>query len=213
GTAYDILDRLPVFGDATANQAIIFSPAFYPASTEQPTYPNYTLPPANLSIPDNPPSVPTFNLVIGLTSSQLSSLPQTACALLNTSSTGSIISNGLWLRDIDGWRSQWLVDGFSPSTNYTAYVIQDQLKVSGPIYFATKSAGFPCSLVHSLPYCPSTAYAVPLPPPQAPALSYDASSLPSTISIPLLQYMTNFTTMLLTFACGRDLYSPLQTCA
>ncbi|KAF8840262.1 hypothetical protein BDN67DRAFT_968749 [Paxillus ammoniavirescens] len=213
GTAYDILDRLPVFGDATANQAIIFSPPFYPASTEQPTYPNYTLPPANLSIPDNPPSVPTFDLVIGPTSSQLSSLPQTACALLNPSSTGSIISNSLWLRDVDGWRSQWLVDGFSPSTNYTAYVIQDQLKVSGPIYFATKSAGFPCPLVHSLPYCPSTAYAVPLPPPQAPALSYDASSLPSTISTPLLQYMTNFTTMLLTFACGRDLYSPLQTCA
>ncbi|KIK98385.1 hypothetical protein PAXRUDRAFT_134305 [Paxillus rubicundulus Ve08.2h10] len=213
GTTYDILDRLPVFGDATANQAIIFSPAFYPASTEQPTYPNYTLPPANLSISDNPPAIPTFNLVIGPTSSQLSSFPQTACALLNTSSTGSIISNGLWLRDIDGWRSQWLVDGFSPSTNYTAYVIQDQVKVSGPIYFATKSAGFPCPLVHSLPYCPSTAYAVPLPPPQAPALSYDASSLPSTISTPLFQYMTNFTTMLLTFACGRDLYSPLQTCA
>ena len=74
-------------------------------------------------------------------------------------------------------------------------------------------AGFPCPLVHSLPYCRSTAYAVPLPPLQAPALAYNSSILPSSISDPLLQYMTNFTTMLLTFACGRDLYSPLQTCA
>ncbi|KAF9236792.1 stretch-activated cation channel Mid1 [Melanogaster broomeanus] len=213
GTTYGILDQLPQLGDTTANQAILFSHAFYPPTIEQPSYPNYTLPPANLSTPDGPPSTPTFNLVIGPTSSQLSSLPQTACTLLNTSSTGSIISNDLWLRDNDGWRSQWLVDGLSPSTNYTAYVIQDQLKVSGPIYFATKSAGFPCPLVHSLPYCPSTAYAVPLPQPPTPALAYDATSLPSTISTPLLQYMTNFTTMLLTFACGRDLYSPLQTCA
>ena len=74
-------------------------------------------------------------------------------------------------------------------------------------------ASFPCPLVHSLPYCPSTAYAVPLPPLPAPAFGYDATSLPDTISSPLLQYMTNFTTMLTTFACGRDLYSPLQTCA
>ncbi|KAF9220568.1 hypothetical protein BS17DRAFT_786749 [Gyrodon lividus] len=213
GTTYGILDQLPLLGDTTANQAIIFSHAFYPESPEQPNYPNYTLPPANLSASDNPPFTPTFNLVIAPTSSQLSSLPQTACTLINTSSTSSIIKNDLWLRDMDGWRSQWLIDGLSPSTNYTAYVIQDQLKVSGPIYFATKSAGFPCPLLHSLPYCPSTAYAVPLPPPQAPALAYDASSLPSTISSPLLQYMTNFTTMLLTFACGRDLYSTLQTCA
>jgi len=74
------------------------------------------------------------------------------------------------------------------------------------------SASFPCPLVYSLPYCPSTAYAVPLPPLPAPAFGYNATSLPDNISSPLLQYMTNFTTMLSTFACGRDLYSPLQTC-
>ncbi|KAI6097160.1 stretch-activated Ca2+-permeable channel component-domain-containing protein [Pisolithus sp. B1] len=72
---------------------------------------------------------------------------------------------------------------------------------------------FQCPIVHSLPYCPSTVYAVPLPPPQRPALAYDPTSLPTNISDPLLQYMTNFTTMLLTFGCGRDLYSPLQTCS
>lgn len=211
-TIHEVLDTLPLFGDTTANQALIFSPPLFTETTPQPTYPNYTLPSANSSIPD-PPSSPTFDLVLASLSAQLTSLPQTGCSLINTSSSGTVKLNDLWLRGSDEWRSQWLVDGLSPSINYTAYVIQDHIKVSGPIYFVTKSAGFPCPLVHSLPYCPSTAYAVPLPPPQAPALAYDSSILPSSISDPLLQYTTNFTTMLLTFACGRDIYSPLQTCA
>ena len=67
--------------------------------------------------------------------------------------------------------------------------------------------------MYSLPFCPSTSYAVPLPPPPSPAFGYNATTLPDNITSPLLQYMTNFTTMLSTFACGRDLYSPLQTCA
>lgn len=74
-------------------------------------------------------------------------------------------------------------------------------------------ASFACPLVHSLPYCPSVAYAVPLPPPPSIISAYDSMSIPSDITNPLLQYMTNFTTTLLTMACGRDLYSPLRTCA
>ncbi|KAG9312627.1 stretch-activated cation channel Mid1 [Chiua virens] len=214
GTTLDVLDQLPLLGDTTSNQAILFSHAFLPVPIAQPSYPNYTLPVANLSVPDIPTSIPNFTLVVAPTSAQLSSLPQTACALLNTStSTGSIVSTDTWLRNSEGWRSQWLVADLELSTNYTAYVIQDSFKVSGPIYFTTKSDNFPCPLVHSLPYCPSTAYAVALPPLPAPTFGYDASSLPTTISSSLLQYMTNFTTMLSTFACGRDLYSPLQTCA
>lgn len=75
------------------------------------------------------------------------------------------------------------------------------------------SASFSCPLVHGLPYCPTTAYAVPLPPPPAPALAYDASNLPDNLTTPLISYLANFTTSLLTAACGRDAYSPLQTCA
>lgn len=37
--------------------------------------------------------------------------------------------------------------------------------------------------------------------------------MPTNVSEPLLSYMTNFTQSLLTFACGRDWYSPLMTCA
>ena len=54
---------------------------------------------------------------------------------------------------------------------------------------------------------------MPLPEPPALTLAYDASNLPDNLTTPLLNYLTNFTTSLLTSACGRDTYSPLQTCA
>src|SRR5262249_25236896 len=97
--------------------------------------------------------------------------------------------------------------------NYTAYVVQDETKLAGPVYFTTKSSLFTCSLVHSLPYCPNIAYSIPLPQPQAPAPAFhDASSIPDTISNPIIEYLTNFTTALTTFACGRDEYSPIMGC-
>ena len=74
-------------------------------------------------------------------------------------------------------------------------------------------ASFSCQLVHALPYCPTTAYSMPLPEPPSNAPAYDASNLPDNLTTPLLSYLTNFTTSLLTIPCGRDLYSPLQTCA
>ncbi|KIK34620.1 hypothetical protein CY34DRAFT_40835, partial [Suillus luteus UH-Slu-Lm8-n1] len=118
------------------------------------------------------------SLVIAPTSSSLASGMQTACRINSTSSAGSVVSNDLWLHDNRGCRFQWLVDDLTPSTNYTACVIQDQAKLSGPIYFTTKYLTFPCFLVHSLPSCPSTSSAVPLPFPQSPASSYDSSNLP-----------------------------------
>lgn len=73
-------------------------------------------------------------------------------------------------------------------------------------------ASFNCPLVHSLPFCPLTSYAVPLPPTPDGATSYSPSNLPTNISAPLMSTLTNFTIALLTFACGRDIYSPIQTC-
>ena len=75
-------------------------------------------------------------------------------------------------------------------------------------------AAFPCSLVHSLPYCPSVAYSVPLSASLLPIgqSAFDSTSLPSNVSNALLSSLTNFTTNLLTFPCGRDMYSPLVTC-
>lgn len=215
--------HLPFFGDSTANEALLFSPPFSPpAPAPQPTYPNYTLPQANVTLPSAPSSQnsPNFTLFLAPLSVGLSALPQTACAIragvtsnTRAAQSAKVLAEQLWLRDALGWRKEWFVGQLTPLTNYTVYAIQDETQLSGPIYFATKSASFSCQLVHALPYCPTTAYAVPLPVPSPRALAYNASNLPDSLATPLLGYITNFTTSLLTTACGRDAYSPLQTCA
>ncbi|KAI0286249.1 stretch-activated cation channel Mid1 [Russula brevipes] len=217
------LADLPFFGDSTANEALLFSPPFLPPpSIPKPTYPNYTLPLANTSLPSppEPASSPNLTLFLAPLDTELSALPQTACAIRSrvTSDTRAaqsalVLEEQPWLRDASGWRREWLVGRLEPLANYSVYAIQDGTRLSGPIYFTTKSASFSCQLVHALPYCPTTAYAVPLPEPPDTAPAYDASNLPTSLATPLLGYLTNFTTSLLTTACGRDAYSPLQTCA
>ena len=229
------------FGDSTANEALLFSPPFLPPSdAPQPTYPNYTLPQVNISLPSAPSqNSPNFTLFLAPLSAGLTALPQTACAIragvtnnAQAVQSAKVVAEQFWLRDAQGWRREWLVGQLTALTNFSVYAIQDGTRLSGPIYFTTKSgasffltfflfvsaehklsASFACSLVHALPYCPTTAYAVPLPAPPAPALAYDASNMPDNLTTPLLNYLANFTTSLLTAACGRDAYSPLQTCA
>lgn len=123
--------------------------------------------------------------------------------------------SSLILRDQEeGWRTQFVVDTLQPSTNYTFYSVstsQGVQTLSQPAYFATKSSGFACQLVHSLPFCPRVAYSAPFPPIEEG--SYDASNFPSILQETLLNSLGNFTTSLKTFACGRDLYSIVQSCA
>lgn len=142
GPMHEILDTFPLLGDTTANQVLLFSPPFSPLTSEDPSYPNYTLPIANTSAPSPPSSPPSFSLTISPTSSSLTSLPQTGCALKAQISTGTVINETLWPRDASGWRNQWVVNGLFPLTNYTAYVVEDGTKVSGPLYFVTKSGMF-----------------------------------------------------------------------
>ncbi|KAJ3783296.1 stretch-activated cation channel Mid1 [Lentinula aff. detonsa] len=215
GPMHQVLATFPLLGDTTSNQALLFSPSFDPPVFSDPSYPNYTLPGPSLSPPSPPDSYPNFTLIISPTSSQtLTSLPQTACMIASQTSSGNIANESLWLRDEEGWRTQWILAGLSPQTNYTAYVTQDSMKLSGPLYFVTKSAVFACPLAAFLPYCPGVTYAIPLPSPDNSDLSiYDSTNLPSSISDTLIAYFTNFTTTLTTQACGRDYYSPLQTCA
>lgn len=54
---------------------------------------------------------------------------------------------------------------------------------------------------------------MPLAAPPNSGTIYNSSNLPPQITDPLQQYIANFTTSLTTFACGRDIYSPIQTCA
>jgi calcium channel MID1 len=133
------------FGDSTSNQALLFSPIFsQPAETTVPKFPNYTFPPANLSQPDAPTDAPSYTILIAPTSKNLTSLPQTTCAIQNVSDqVGNVVSQDMWLKgEDDGWRSQWLVSGLTPSTNYTTYIIQDNTILTSPAYFVTKSGEF-----------------------------------------------------------------------
>jgi len=157
GPLHEHLPTLPLFGDTTSNQALLFSPPFERIDISDPTFPNYTLPSANLSLPP-PTQTPTFTLILGPTSSfpiinlendsTGSKLPLTACALQNTindlvagqlGDTSANVESSIWLRDQQGWRGQFLVNGLAPSTNYTAFVVQDGSKISGPINMVTKS--------------------------------------------------------------------------
>ncbi|KAJ7672134.1 stretch-activated cation channel Mid1 [Mycena polygramma] len=202
-----------LMGDTTATQALLFSPAFAAPGLQDPIYPNYTLPAAIPPTQAPPSDTMNYTLIVSPTSNGLAAMPQTACMLSTQKSTGIVAKESLWLRDASGWRTEWFMTGLTAKTNYTAYVMMDTYKVSKPMFFTTKSAAFSCSLVSQLPYCPSIAYAVPLPPPPAPQLTYDNTNLPASIANPLISTLTNFTTTLTTFACGRDFYSPLVSCA
>ncbi|KAG2745359.1 hypothetical protein P692DRAFT_201807848 [Suillus brevipes Sb2] len=87
---HELIPALPFLGDTTNTQALIFSPPISPIESSPSAYPNYTLPPANLSAPAPPSSPPSFSLVIAPTSSNLASGMQTACRINSTSSAGLV---------------------------------------------------------------------------------------------------------------------------
>lgn len=135
---HEITRDLPVFGDTTSNQAILFSPALQKIKIEQPTYPNYILPAPNMTQPDQPTNSSNVTVIVSSTSSGLANKPQTGCFLSSQLASATTANESFWARD-EHWRIQWLMGGLTPSTNYTAYVIQNSTKVSGPIFFSTKS--------------------------------------------------------------------------
>ncbi|KAB5589811.1 Stretch-activated Ca2+-permeable channel component [Ceratobasidium theobromae] len=210
------MTQLPLLGDTTATQAIIFSSPFLVQEFTEPTYPNYTFQAVIPSISSPSSSlVPNSTLLLFPTANADATvwLTNSACAL--TTKLGGVITTKISrtvLRDETGWRRQWFVDGLSASTNYTAYVIEEDTRVSGPSFFLTKSESFPCPLVHSLPYCPEVTYTVPLPAPPGGATSYTNENLPQSIQDVAVASLSNFTASLRTFPCGRDWYSRLQSC-
>jgi calcium channel MID1 len=134
-------DQLPLVGDTTSNQLLIFSPPFAPTHAPTPSYPNYTLPAANLTQPPAPASsdAPQFDLAI-FKSGDDATVPRTGCALAAAPFANAVLSEQFWMRDAAaGWRNEWLVGALAPQTNYTAYVVVDGTKVGGPVHFVTKS--------------------------------------------------------------------------
>lgn len=142
GSIHELLTDLPFFGDTTSNQALLFSPPFQMIENIQPTYPNFTLPAANMSQPPLPTTFPNYTIILSPTSSGLANGLQTGCFLSNQNSSGTIANETIWARDDEGFRTQWLMGGLTPSTNYTAFVLQNNTKVSGPIFFTTKSGQY-----------------------------------------------------------------------
>jgi hypothetical protein len=53
--------------------------------------------------------------------------------------SAQVLAEQMWLRDELGWRREWLVGRLAALTNYSVYAIQDGTRLSGPIYFTTKS--------------------------------------------------------------------------
>jgi calcium channel MID1 len=133
-----------LFGDSTGNQAIFFSPPFESVATTQPKFPNYTLPTVQTPFSvSQPSSTPQFALTLVETSSASGLLGRSSCALRATSSKGTVKNQTSWIRnEVEGWRFKWLVEGLSPGTNYSAFVSRDGTKVSGPLYFTTKSGRY-----------------------------------------------------------------------
>jgi calcium channel MID1 len=114
-------------------------------------FPNYTLSQANTTPPSPPSSTPNFTLLLAPLDAGLPAvLPQTACAIrahVTGNASAEVLKEQLWLRDQSGWRKEWLVGQLEPLTNYSVYAIQDGTRLSGPIYFTTKSgASRPYSL-------------------------------------------------------------------
>jgi hypothetical protein len=105
------------------------------------TYPNFTLPVANMSQPPLPPTSPNYALILSPTSPGFANGLEISCFLSpqKTFGTISIANESLWAR---GFKMQWL-GCLTPTTNYTAFVLkQNNTKVSGPIFFATKSGHY-----------------------------------------------------------------------
>lgn len=130
-----------LFGDSTGSQAIFFSSPFEGIQVTQPNFPNYTLPPVQTPFSVfQPSSTAQFNLTLLETSSASGLLTQSSCALRATTSVGTVKNQTNWIREeAEGWRSKWLVEGLTAGTNYSVFVSQDGTKVSGPLYFTTKS--------------------------------------------------------------------------
>ncbi|KAG8899938.1 stretch-activated cation channel mid1 [Tulasnella sp. 408] len=219
----------PILGDTTATQAIVFSPTFETINNlPTPQWPNYTLPALRPAF--QPPAfVPPHSIVILPTPSTLDTFPfyKSACALRELAEVTQAqeqfnATAAPIVRDPSlGWQTQFLIpNGLNPSTNYTVWVTQGP-KISGPLYMYTKSVSFSqsCVLAHSLSYCPLVSYPIPLPassfsstdPNVTPIV--DESTLPAAINNSVTGSLTNFSTLLSTFPCGRDVYSPLHSCA
>jgi calcium channel MID1 len=152
GPIHSITTSQPFLGDTTNSTALIFSPLLQDSPHYQPTYPNYTLPPAQLVLPsfssstDNMVSnasfvgpAPNLTLIMVPTGSSPTQdgLDHSLCAIrAANSSTGSVASPSNMI--VNRTEPSWVaVDG--EEGNYTAWAYdEDKQSLSPPIWLATK---------------------------------------------------------------------------
>ncbi|EIW69653.1 hypothetical protein TREMEDRAFT_62522 [Tremella mesenterica DSM 1558] len=204
---HSLSPTFPLLGDTTSTTALIFSPILQYSPQIQPTYPVYTFPQAQLTLPSFSPSTPTnfssTNMSLMLLPTNESpttqGLDHSSCAvrLVNDtkgiSTTNNIIFNSsepTWMSvgGEKGFRVFWVVGGLTAGgTNYTAWVVDDQGMLSRPIWLTTKEG----DLIS----------------PTSPI-----STLPQAIVDLVTSSLEAFSVSLTTTACGRDQYSHVSTC-
>lgn len=225
----------PYFGDSTATEALLFSPLRLSDPFPEPLYPNYTLPGAELDLPQWPLNpggetyegnttflfggrAPHVTFVVLPTSATPSELGNSAAAIsahaasLPASETPTISSNGsVWttVGGTAGFRDYVLVTNLRPNTNYTVWAVgADGITMSQPAWFTTKAESFACPLVLPTSMCPGVAYASPLSTDRAPL-----TAIPDEYANFITQSLRAFEVSVLAGACGRDLYSHVSSCA
>jgi calcium channel MID1 len=129
----------PLLGDTTATSALIFSPLLASHPHDQPTYPNYTLPPAILNLPmyTGTPSnlttpVPPLTLVIIPTSSSPTNdgLDSSLCAVKAGDDDADNVGSTQLVNGTAQWMSVGREEGFRNTDGHGG--------MSAPIWFATK---------------------------------------------------------------------------
>jgi calcium channel MID1 len=173
GPLHALTSADPYLGDTTSQTALIFSPLLQSSPHIQPSYPNYTLPPAQLVLPtySSPQSnffsnsafignYPNLTLIMTPTGSSPTNegLDNSLCAIRSANgSTGGVanLANMVinqtepsWMSvgDEEGFRVFWMVGDLVPSRNYTAWIYdENQRTLSRPIWLATKE-GWPTNI-------------------------------------------------------------------
>ncbi|WVF72129.1 hypothetical protein IAT40_006941 [Kwoniella sp. CBS 6097] len=179
----------------------------------------------------------TLALIPTSSSPTNSGLDYSICAIRNTlNSTGDLASTASgnivlktavdepqWstLDEEEGYRHFWAVGGLTAEGNYTAWVMDGEGTLSGPIWFVMKQESFPCNIVLPTSICPNIAYAAPLPAnitntdpgsDSTATINAPIQSLPDETTALLTSNLESFSTSLLSHACGRDLYSHVSSC-
>lgn len=142
----------PFLGDTTQSSVLLFSPVLLQESIVEPLFPNYSLPKAEVDLPqwDEADTV-TKNTRFVILPTNLSpvamGLGNSIAAIdkvvrdhnltvLNATSSGTQWMN---LESLDGFRYWGFFQGLQPETNYTAWMVeQDTFIKSEPSWFATK---------------------------------------------------------------------------